>query len=108
VGSSVTCGWPCLQGIGGKGIRQQAKPRILRLLDLELQGTNLVLIVTPAWARLFGQDPLPGACQANHRVLFTAAMDMLNHLPASQVDHSLVRKLKTYAEPTLLVCDEPG
>jgi hypothetical protein len=36
------------------------------------------------------------ACQANQRVLFTAAMDMLNHLLASQVDHSLVRKLRTY------------
>jgi hypothetical protein len=39
-------------------------------------------------------------------VLFTAAMDMLNHLLASQVDQSLVRKLKTYTEPALLVCDE--
>jgi DNA replication protein DnaC len=45
------------------------------------------------------------ACQANQRVLFTTAMDMLNQLSASQVDHSLVRKLKTYTEPTLLVCD---
>jgi hypothetical protein len=35
----------------------------------------------------------------------TTAMDMLNHLLASQVDHSLVRKLRTYTEPTLLVCD---
>jgi hypothetical protein len=26
------------------------------------------------------------ACQANQRVLFTAAMDMLNYLLASQVD----------------------
>jgi hypothetical protein len=36
------------------------------------------------------------ACQANQCVLFTTAMDMLNHLLASQVDHSLVRKLKAY------------
>jgi DNA replication protein DnaC len=35
-------------------------------------------------------------------------MDMLNHLLASQVDHSLVRKLKVYTEPPLLVCDELG
>jgi len=46
------------------------------------------------------------ACQINQRVLFTTAMDMLNHLLASHVDHSLVRKLKTYTEPALLVCDE--
>ena len=35
-------------------------------------------------------------------------MDMLNHLLASQFDHSLVRKLKAYTEPALLVCDELG
>jgi DNA replication protein DnaC len=35
-------------------------------------------------------------------------MDMLNHLLASQVDHSLVRKFKIYTEPTLLICDELG
>jgi hypothetical protein len=49
-----------------------------------------------------GQDHRWRACQANQRVLFTTAMDMLNHLLASQVDHSLVRKLKTYTEPALL------
>ncbi len=48
------------------------------------------------------------ACQANQRVLFTTAMDMLNHLLASQVDHSLIRKLKIYTEPALLVVDELG
>jgi DNA replication protein DnaC len=35
-------------------------------------------------------------------------MDMLNHLLASQVDHSLVRKLKTFTDPTLPVVDELG
>ena len=88
--------------------RAQAKTRILRLLDLAFlkQGTNLVLIGNPGvgktfLARVFGWK----ACQANQRVAFTTAMDMLNHLLASQVDHSLVRKLKTYTEPTLLIVD---
>ena len=88
--------------------RMQAKNRILRLLDLTFlkQGTNLVLIGNPGvgktfLARVFGWK----ACQANQRVLFTTAMDMLNHLVASQVDHSQVRKLKTYTEPTLLIVD---
>jgi len=35
-------------------------------------------------------------------------MDMLNHLLAAQVDHSLVRKLKVYTEPTSLIVDELG
>src|SRR5690242_15907214 len=91
--------------------RQQARPRILRLLDLEFltKGTNLVLMGNPGVGKTFLAKIIAWrACQANQRVLFTAAMDMLNHLLASQVDHSLVRKLKTYTEPALLVCDELG
>jgi DNA replication protein DnaC len=91
--------------------RVQAKNRILRMLDLTFlqAGTNLVLIGNPGvgktfLAKIFGWK----ACQANQRVLFTTAMDMLNQLSASQVDHSLVRKLKAYTEPTLLICDELG
>ena len=43
--------------------------------------------------------------QSSQRVLFTTAMDMLNQLLASQVDHSLGRKLKVYTEPKLLIVD---
>ena len=91
--------------------RLQNKTRILRLLDLDFlqQGTSIVLIGNPGVGKTFLAKILAWrACQANQRVLFTTAMDMLNHLLASQVDHSLVRKLKTYTEPTLLVCDELG
>jgi len=91
--------------------RQQARTRILKLLDLDFlhKGTNLVFVGNPGvgktmLAKIVGWR----ACQANHRVLFTTAMDMLNHLLASQVDHSLVRKLKLYTDPTMLICDELG
>lgn len=91
--------------------RMKMKPRLLRLLDLEFlhKGTNLVLIGNPGvgktlLAKIIGWR----ACQANARVFFTTAMDMLNHLLASQVDHSLVRKLRIYTDPALLVVDELG
>ena len=88
--------------------RVQAKNRILRLLDLTFlqQGTNIVLIGNPGVGKTFLAKIIGWkACQANQRVLFTTAMDMLNHLLASQVDHSLVRKLKMYTEPALLLVD---
>jgi DNA replication protein DnaC len=91
--------------------RTQLKNRILRLMDLEFvhKGTNIVIIGNPGVGKTFLAKILGWrACQANQRVLFTTAMDMLNHLLASQVDHSLVRKLKVYTEPTVLVCDELG
>ena len=91
--------------------RTQAKPRLLRLLDLSFltKGTNIVLIGNPGVGKTFLAKVIAWrACQANQRVLFTTAMDMLNHLLASQVDHSVVRKLRTYTEPSLLVCDELG
>lgn len=91
--------------------RLEAKPRILRLLDLEFlaKGTSVVLIGNPGTGKTFLAKIIAWrACQANQRVLFTTAMDMLNHLLASQVDHSLVRKLRLYTEPTLLVIDELG
>jgi DNA replication protein DnaC len=91
--------------------RSQMKNRILRLMDLEFlqKGTNIVIIGNPGVGKTFLAKILGWrACQANQRVLFTTAMDMLNNLLASQVDHSLVRRLKAYTEPTLLVCDELG
>ena len=91
--------------------RQQAKNRILRLLDLDFlkQGTSIVIIGNPGVGKTFLAHILGWrACQANVRVLFTTAMDMLNQLLASQVDHSLVRKLKTYTEPPFLLIDELG
>ena len=88
--------------------RLQCKSRILRLLDLGFleKGTAVVLIGNPGVGKTFLAKIIAWrACQANRRVLFTTAMDMLNHLLASQVDHSLIRKLRTYTEPTLLIVD---
>ena len=91
--------------------RMEAKNRIVRLLDLEFiqKGASVVLIGNPGVGKTFLAKVIGWrACQANQRVLFTTAMDMLNHLNASQVDHSLVRKLRVYTEPALLIVDELG
>jgi DNA replication protein DnaC len=91
--------------------RMEIKTRILRLLDLDFlaKGTSVIIIGNPGTGKTFLAKIIAWrACQANQRVLFTTAMDMLNHLLASQVDHSLVRKLRVYTEPTLLLIDELG
>ena len=91
--------------------RQQLKPRILRLLDPDFlqNGTNVCMVGNPGVGKTFLAKIIGWrACQARQRVLFTTAMDMLNQLLASQVDHSLVRKLKVYTEPALLLVDELG
>ncbi len=48
------------------------------------------------------------ATQAGQKVLFTTAMDMINHLVAAQADHSLVKKVQNYQSQDLLVVDEIG
>jgi len=91
--------------------RLQLKSRILKLMDLDFvrDGANVIIIGNPGVGKTFLAKIIASrACQANQRVLFTTAMDMLNHLLAAHADHSLVRKLKIYTEPTVLVCDELG
>jgi DNA replication protein DnaC len=48
------------------------------------------------------------ACQRGHSVLFTTAIDIVNHLLAAQVAHRLKTELKKYLSPSVLVCDELG
>ena len=48
------------------------------------------------------------ACQRGHSVLFTTAVDIVNHLLEAQAAHRLRPALKKYLSPSLVVIDELG
>lgn len=91
--------------------RKEQKERLLALLDLEFvrEKMDVILIGNPGTGKTFIAQALGfAACNANLRVLFTSAMDMINHLAAAEADHSLLRKLQHYRSPDLLIVDELG
>lgn len=48
------------------------------------------------------------ACQQDHSVLFTTAVDIVNTLAAAQATDRLKMQLKQYARPEILIIDELG
>ena len=91
--------------------RKKQKNRILNLMDLEFmkQKKDIILIGNPGVGKSFLAKCIAyAATQASVKVLFTTAMDMINHLIAAEADHSLLKKLHYYQSPALLVIDEIG
>jgi DNA replication protein DnaC len=48
------------------------------------------------------------ACLRGHRVLFAAAIDIVNRLSAAESNRQLAREIKRYQSPELLLIDELG
>jgi len=91
--------------------RKNQKSRIVNLMDLEFikHRKDIILIGNPGVGKSFLAKCMAyGATQAGLKVLFTTAMDMINHLIAAEADHSLLKKLQYYQSQELLVCDEIG
>ncbi len=91
--------------------RKNQKNVILGIMDLTFinHKKDIVLIGNPGVGKsLLAKTVAYAATQAGITVLFTSTMDMINQLIAAQDGHDLLRKLKTYQSPDLLVCDEIG
>jgi DNA replication protein DnaC len=91
--------------------RKDQKTQILNLINLDFvkEHKDVILIGNPGTGKTFLAKSIAyAACNANIKVLFTTAIDMINHLIAAEADRSLLKKLHYYQSPALLVCDELG
>ena len=91
--------------------RKNQKNKILKLMDMGFcrKKKDIILIGNPGVGKSFLAKCIAyAATQASIKVLFTTAMDMINHLIAAEADHSLLKKLQYYKSPALLVIDEIG
>lgn len=91
--------------------RKDQKIPILNLLNLTFvkEHKDVIVIGNPGTGKTFLAKCIAyAACSATIKVLFTTAIDMINHLIAAEADRSLLKKLHYYQSPALLVCDELG
>ena len=91
--------------------RKDQKAKILNLVGLEFiaQKKDVIFIGNPGTGKSFLAKCIAyQATEAGKKVLFTTAMDMINHLIAAEADQSLLKKLQLYQSQDLLAIDEIG
>jgi len=91
--------------------RKANKNKILSLMTQEFieQQKDIILIGNPGTGKTFVAKCIAyAATQAQTKVLFTTAMEMINQLIAAEADRSLLKKLHYYQSPELLAIDELG
>lgn len=87
------------------------KQKILHALDLSFleQGGGLVFIGPTGIGKTHLAIALGyKAASSGVKTLYIRAIDMINHLIASQADHSLHKAMRSYSSPALLIIDEVG
>ncbi len=89
--------------------RKKAKARYLALCDLAFLDRAVcpIFVGTPGTGKTFLARALAyRACQATKSVLFTSAARMLNELAGAEMHGQILRALRKYTHPALLVIDD--